>query len=296
MKPIFIDKDITVLSGAEAEKALADKNDLKFVNDGRGVTAVPRERWAEAQYAERLHWMRHGIRSIADRNDHHLENFDHYRVLEGMRFHHAIELGCGPFTNLRLIGLHCSIDRCDLLDPLIEEYLSHPNCTYTRQSLMLARHLSDENMLNRILGHFCTGPFNQLRKRINPHVPVGSLIPSAIETMPADTTYDLLCIINVIEHCYDLDLVFRNIAAVLEPGGILVFHDRYYDEADVPELLASHYDAAHPLRVDRKIIDDFLQEHFVPLFSNVTTQTNFLKETDEKISFDTIYFIGRKKA
>jgi SAM-dependent methyltransferase len=294
MKPLHIDKNIRILSGDAAKKALAEKNDLQFVSEDRGVVTVPRERWVEAQHAEQLHWMKHGINSIADRNEIHLQNFNNYKVLEGMRFKNAIELGCGPFTNLRIIGLHCDIEHCTLLDPLIEKYLTHPNCSYTRQELMLARYLSRETLFNRILGRFFTGSFNTLRKRINPALPVQRIIASAIETMPTDGRYDLLCIINVLEHCYDVDTVFRNILAIIPPGGVLVFQDQYYDYTKVPEMLSTVYDAAHPLRVDRQVIESFLANNFETLYKKETSEVICIEQADTESSMDEIYFVGRK--
>jgi SAM-dependent methyltransferase len=294
MKPLYINKNIQIISGDAAQEALTEKNDLQFVNDERGVVAVPCERWIEAQHAEQLHWMKHGIKSIADRNDLHLRNFDNYQTLKGMSFKNAIELGCGPFTNFRLIGLHCTIKQCTLLDPLIEKYLTHPNCSYNRQELMLAQYLSDETLFNKILGRFFTKGYNILRKKINPTVPVCKIIASAIEAMPVDGRYDLLCIINVIEHCYDVDLVFSNILEVIPKGGILVFQDQYYDHTKLAEMLSFVYDAAHPLRVDRKVIELFLYDNFETLYKHESSEVIRVEQADTECSIDEIYFIGRK--
>lgn len=294
MKPIYIDKNVKILSGEDARKALEENNDLRFMEPERGVVAVPLGRWEEAQHAERLHWMKHGINSIADRNELHLRNFDYYRGLAGMRFQNAIELGCGPFTNLRLIGLYSTIEQCTLLDPLIKEYLTHPNCSYTRQELMLARYLSGETLFNRILGRFLTTGYNALRKKINPMVPVRQLIASAIETMPVDGRYDLLCIINVLEHCYDVDAVFGNILGVMPKGAILVFQDQYYDHTKLPNMLTSVYDAAHPLRVDRQVIESFLADNFEALYYHEASEVINVEQANAESVLDEIYFVGRK--
>ena len=42
-------------------------------------------------------------------------------------------------------------------------------------------------------------------------VPIGRLVASPIEEMPLDRKYDLVVMENVIEHCYDAELVFANI-------------------------------------------------------------------------------------
>jgi len=294
MKPIYVDKNVRILSGDEAKKALREKNDLPFVNKSEGVITVPRERWEEAQYAERLHWMERGYKSIEDRNDYHESAFEDYGTLNGKTFGHAIELGCGPFTNLRIIGKYCSIEKCTLLDPLIGEYLSHPNCTYDDSSLCLAQRLSRKTLINMVMGRFFTPVYNALRKRLNPAIPVAKLLDCPVEQMPVDSRYDLACIINVIEHCYDINRVFANILEVMKPGGVIVFHDRYYDHDEVLDIVQNQYDAAHPLKVDRKRIDSFLADNFEPLFRKVTHNRSMADGIDDVIAYDELYFIGTR--
>ena len=116
-----------------------------------------------------------------------------------------------------------------------------------------------------------------------------SLIPTSIEEMPTDGKYDLIIIINVIEHCYDINLVFDNILKISSPNTILVFHDKYFDNQQVRQHLQGHYyEAGHPLLVDRKVIDKFLL-NFEPLFQKVVVG-------DEKthIPYDKLFFIGRR--
>lgn len=294
MKQIYVDKNVRIFSGEEAKRALREKNDLSFVDEGEGVVAVPRERWEEAQYAERLHWMERGYKSIEDRNDYHESAFEDYGALQGRTFGHALEMGCGPFTNLRIIGKHCTIERCSLLDPLIGEYVSHPNCTYDRNNLYLAQRLSRKTIINMVLGRYFTPLYNSLRKRLNPTIPVAALLACPVEQMPVDQTYDLVCIINVIEHCYDTNLVFANILKVLKPGGVIVFHDRYYDHDEVLDIVQNQYDAAHPLKVDRRRIDSFLSDNFEPLFRQVTHNCSMADGIDDVIAYDELYFIGAR--
>ncbi len=127
---IFVDKDAKMRRGPEAQRLLEQGSDSVYLSAGSGITRVPEERWKLAQAYEATTWMSEGAHATEDRNSAHRDNFDGYRALQGMRFEHAIELGCGPFTNLRWIAAACRIERCTLLDPLIARYRSHRHCRY----------------------------------------------------------------------------------------------------------------------------------------------------------------------
>jgi hypothetical protein len=77
---------------------------------------------------------------------------------------------------------------------------------------------------------------------------------------------------------------------MLTPGGTLIFHDRYYDHAQVALEAEKVYDAAHPLKVDRRLIDEFIKrfERVFRRFVTTRGKTSFSGTGDE------IYFVGRK--
>src|SRR5262245_17085533 len=108
-KYLHIDSDVRIRTGEEARRALESENDQSFLTSDSGILRVPEDRWRRAQTAERKHWMTLGIDSEDDRNEDHRAGFENYRVLTGRKFASAIELGSGPFTNLRLIANHCQI-------------------------------------------------------------------------------------------------------------------------------------------------------------------------------------------
>lgn len=290
----FVDEEFRVLKGHEARQALRETSDAPYLSPDQGIVRIPRQRWEVAQTFERRGWMEKWIGSSDDRNIQHMADFDGYRSLRGKRFEHAIELGCGPFTNLRLIGQVCQINECDLLDPLVESYLEHPNCTYNRHELSCE---------NRVLSSFWSllKPPLGIRRIINKmmsdlrtakHIPVGNLLASPIEEMPTHSRYDLVVIINVIEHCFDIDLVFQNITKIAAPNAILVFHDKYYSHENVSELTAGHYyEAGHPLMVDRHIVDGFLAKHCIPLYSMVIQKK--IPHIDVMSAYEGVFFIGQ---
>lgn len=286
---IFIDVGPEVLRDEAARIRLASENDADYYIPGHGIPRVPRARWEYAQEAEQSHWL--GDKRVAqgdDRNLAHYKRFDSYRALNGRVFSHALEVGSGPFTNLRLIGWGpAKIGAVSLLDPHATSYLSHPGCYF------------DENFL-------VTVPASRLFARLWPHlprpaqrawglvsrkrIPVNRLVASSAEGAHAQESYDLVVMINVLEHCMDsvmvLDFLFRSVS----PGGVLVLADKTHEDESVRAGLRKIYDAAHPIRVTGRDITSrfkgfsllFEEHHFDPVSS-------FLPGTNES------YWILQKK-
>lgn len=285
---LHIDENVNILTGAEAEQALQRENDQVFLSDGKGVTQVTLERWNMAQRAERRHWLEIGRGTADDRNHDHMSEFDGYSALAGKHITHAIELGCGPFTNLRLLGGVANIDRCTLLDPLIESYLTHNNVQYSREVLFVESGLRLPTALGRKVSRRVGRLLRQLNK--GRKIPVERMLSLPIETMPLDGVYDLTVLINVIEHCYDIEQVFSNILAVTQKH--IVFHDKYYLHDEVSKTIRDHFDAAHPLRVDRSVIDAFLHSSFTPLFHKTVKKHFTLQELT--LTWEEVYYIGER--
>src|SRR5206468_351317 len=141
-----------------------------YLDPKDGVVRVPKQRWQQAQRYERETWMVANTAASDDRNSAHYGGFRGYEALRGRTFLRAIELGCGPFTNLRLIGRTCTIAQCSLLDPLIKDYLNHPHCTYNRQMLR-----TSETPLGETLGR--TLPGRALRRALRVIAP-GTIVRS----------------------------------------------------------------------------------------------------------------------
>lgn len=291
MKEYFIDENVKILTGQNAKKALEAKNDKEFISKNRGITKVPLLRWMEAQRAERVHWMIRGISSLQDRNDLHAASFDHYRVLHNIHFKNVIELGCGPFTNLRIIGTKCGITQCALLDPLIREYLSHPFCSYTEKYLYLGAKSLFGRLLRRIFPKIRRALQNTLCQRI----PVSKILDSPIESMLTNELYDMVILINVLEHCYDISLVFQKVLDIMAEGAMIIFYDKYYEHKEVVRMARTTYDAAHPLKIDKSLIDEFLNNNFEAIYKNVHKHIEPFEWLGEILTWEEVYYIGMKK-
>lgn len=98
--------------------------------------------------------------------------------------------------------------------------------------------------------------------------------------------------INVIKHCFDANKVFEKILEIAADEAVFVFHERYYSTKELRHRLHYEYDAGHPLKADRKLVDDFLFQNFDPILSKVIHFKRAKWGGDR--SYDGIYFIGHK--
>jgi SAM-dependent methyltransferase len=291
---LYVDEELHIRKGDDAAKALREQSDLPYLDAHDGVVRVPKQRWQQAQRYERETWMVANTAATDDRNSAHFDGFRGYEAIRGRTFLHAIELGCGPFTNLRLIGQTCTIAQCSLLDPLIEDYLNHPHCTYNRKMLR-----TSETSLSVSLGRTLAGrALRRALRVIAPgtivrSIPIRAILPMPIEEMPSGNAYDLVVMLNVLEHCYDASVIFDRILSILKPGGVFVFHDKLFTAAEAEEDVRTRFDAGHPLRVGGTVIESFLETNFTPLFA----QHGLVEDGHEghDLSRDGIYFIGARK-
>ena len=134
----YVTRDFEVLTGEAARPLVERTNDRRFLTRDAGIHTVSVDRWKLAQDAERHHWLDLRPHLNEDRNMDHAFMYDRYSALAKRTFENAIELGCGPFTNMRVLGQVCTIKRLTLLDPLIEDYLQHQHCHYRDGSLTLS--------------------------------------------------------------------------------------------------------------------------------------------------------------
>jgi SAM-dependent methyltransferase len=290
----FVDENFKIAEGENAKELLSSISDAEFLTKDQGVVKVPYERWKLAQTFERRGWMEKWRRVSNDRNTQHMMDFDNYKALEGLKFNNAIEIGCGPFTNIRLISTICEIEKCTLLDPLIASYLHHKNCSYTQHSLYAGEnclsHFLSSNIILRGLRRGIKTFFPHALSR--QHIKIEELIPAPAEEISLNGRYDLIIMINVIEHCYDIERVLNNILKIAAPGAYFVFNDKYYDIENITKLIQGHYyEAGHPLMVDRRILDEFMNKNFDHIYYR--TLSKELPHIEVMPTYEGFFFIGR---
>jgi SAM-dependent methyltransferase len=289
MKKIFIDENINILTGFEAQKALEKENDKIFLSPDNGILKISEERWVKAQNTEKKHWLTRAITALDDRNEYHYRQFEYYNILRKKEFKSALEIGCGPFTNARFISRVCKLNEVSLLDPLISEYLHHPFVAYNRKYL----YLHNSGLLIKGVAKFTPSLFEPFLKVFYKKVRIGEIFNFPVEKLQANKKYDLIIIINVIEHCFDVPEAFNKILKLSHKGTILIFEDKLYDHEKVIKEVENSYDAAHPLKVDRKFISDFLDSNFKTLYKRNQPNSLDLVEGAEMF-WDDLYYIGEK--
>ena len=206
-------------------------------------TVVSDKRWAEAQEYELDGWrrqnapLRNAVQTVLhlfrfrkakpgdDWNYWWRERFDGYEALPS-RFERAIELGCGPYTNMRLIGEHRTIDHLYCSDPLANEYVK-----------LRGRWLATEHANGSVI--------------VDDH---------AIEECPyPDEYFDLVVLVNVLDHVRDAMKCLRTAIRITKPSGFFVFGQDLTDDVD---LLRAEEDVGHPIRVRREDIEPWTRRSF----------------------------------
>ncbi|MDA0323697.1 MAG: class I SAM-dependent methyltransferase [Verrucomicrobia bacterium] len=242
------------------------------------IVRVDRERWKDAQEWEAGYWKgadrwmaRYGksvlwriLASVGlkpryrgdDWNEWWAKQFDHYEFLP-MDIASAIELGCGPFTNIRLIHAKRRIGRLVLSDPLLPTYFDFQN-TFVRD--MYKRHACE----------FDTSP---------------------IEECPFDSkSFDLVVMINVLDHVFDADAGLANARRIVKPGGHLIIGQDLTDEEDYAHERVRD-NVGHPIKLGHQWLDDRLLDGFEPIIHQVLDREN---GRSPKIHYGTYLFAGRK--
>jgi SAM-dependent methyltransferase len=242
----------------------------------KSVRNVSVERWLEAQRWELAFWQegqrKRGWKRLAwavlapalrglnwgrawgdDWNQWWKDRFDGYRFLPA-QVGNCVELGCGPYTNLRLILRGRQAGRVVCSDPLIGSYLT-------------------------FRGRWLAEAYTAGRVEIDDH--------AIEESVFAPASFDLVVMINVLDHVRDADLCLRKAIELVRPGGYLVFGQDLSNEED----LARHpYDVGHPIRLQR----EDLEPHLEPLSTVFRADLSREEGRDPRIHYATLVYSGRK--
>jgi SAM-dependent methyltransferase len=245
-------------------------------NRFESVRNVSEERWREAQEWELDLWseghLKRGWKRVAwpvvapalralgwrrawgdDWNHWWKDRFDGYRFLPS-DLGDSIELGCGPYTNTRLILEGRRASRVVCSDPLIKSYVT-------------------------FRGRWLAEAYAAGRVEIDDH---------PIEELPlAPETFDLVLLINVLDHVRDADLCMQKAIALARPGGYFLLGQDLSDESD----LAYHpYDIGHPIRLSREDVDPYL----APLSTVLRKELSREEGRDPRLHYATLIYAGRR--
>jgi SAM-dependent methyltransferase len=257
-----VDENARILTGDAAMEKLKIESDRKYLGSD-GITQVDEERWNKAQQYEFTEWIHRASFADDDRNHFHKKTFNNYECLSNVKnVDSFIELGCGPFTNARIIlEKFKNIEDITLLDPLAEGYMdNHRNCKYKNSVIEAGSETKNVKVIS-----------------------------SSIENFEIDRTYDMVVMINVLEHCFDIPKILSKIKRMMSPGGYFIYADVQFDLETIEKISSSKYNAGHPIRFTKEYMNSFLEDNFEQVFSNVIDETVANEPAEER------YFIGKFK-
>lgn len=240
------------------------------------ILRVDHRRWEQAQQWERTLWERaqrhRGARRLlwplgrlllgplgaraAHRDDWNhwwASQFANYQFLP-KRLESFIELGCGPYTNARIILGGRTADRVVLSDPLMDTYVD-------------------------FTGNWLHQQHRRGTIEIDSH---------PIETLPfPDASFEVVALINVLDHVQDAMRCLRRAAGLVKEQGFLLLGQDLSDDVDIQRV---GYDIGHPIRIDLRDIDPCLRG-FEPILRRVLLRA---EGRNESAHYATLIFAGQK--
>lgn len=246
---------------------------LCYSHQEYGVTVIPKTIWYAAQEQEGAVWK--GVGGNNDRAPEHITAFNKYQDVASRQLGDVIEVGSGPWTQSRFLfktvpDVVPTVQSFTVYEPGADFYINNvKTCAYKDRTGLLIPYSPTKDSYKFPLHIIGTGGESLLDH---------------------PKRYDTLVSINVIEHVQNAYSYLTGLHKVLKPGGLLIFHDRYFDDPNEGNCVlgVNHY---HPIRITRMVLDIFLD-----LFEEVYLNT---KPTPRMVeggcNEKPIYFIGIKK-
>ena len=211
-------------------------------------TKVAREKWEEAQRWEQDYWLRQqknlakygknfiwrlmGLVGLVEKhrgdddNQWWSKQFDGYKFLPAA-CENMIEVGCGPYTNTRLVRQACKPQQLFLSDPLMRTYI-HFKRTMVREMYETFGCYLDDHPLENL-------PFR-------------------------DAYFDVAIMINVLDHVQDANACMATLLRILKPGGYMIMGQDLTNDED----FRTHPDGmrtGHPITLDAEWFDAQLKSY-----------------------------------
>ena len=237
------------------------------------------ERWHAAQEWEEQHWIgaqraraKYGKNYIwrvlrllklvptyrgDDWNSWWSKQFNDYAFLPDSA-KNALEVGCGPYTNIRLILERCRVEHLVLSDPLIRTYVKF-KLTFVSAMYRNVGCVLDDHPLEEL-------PF-------------------------ADNYFDLTVMINVLDHVQDARLSMENLIRCTRPGGMVIIGQDLSNDEDINALRKDLGAVGHPIKLDEEWFRPWLDQGFTPVIRKVLSRE---QGREPAMHYGTLVFAGRK--
>jgi SAM-dependent methyltransferase len=241
---------------------------------------VSEERWQEAQHWEEAHWISaqnarakygknwiwrilHAARLVEkyrgdDWNLWWKTQFQDFKFLPD-QVDNAIEVGCGPYTNIRHIVPTCRPKHFFLSDPLIKTYVNF-KLAFTADAYRKAFCILDDHPLEEI-------PYR-------------------------DNYFDLVVMINVLDHVRDASLCMENLIRITKPGGWVVVGQDLTNEEDLDVLSRDSGLVGHPVKISYEWFAPYFATGFNPAINKVLSRN---EGREPEHHYGTMVFAGSKQ-
>ena len=162
------------------------------------------------------------------------KHFDDYRALNTVTAPNCLEVGCGKFTNTRVVipCLAAQPKKLFFEDPLINEYF------VVRKRIIKGLKYRTKSPLKEFIdqgAEYSSAPLENLLWR--------------------DGIMDLVVCSNVLDHVMDLHQCLREMQRVLKPGGVIVLSQDLSNEEDFVRSPESWTDTMHPIKIGHELLD-----------------------------------------
>lgn len=186
-----------------------------------------------------------------------MEKFDNYRVLP-KKMDKVLEVGSGPYTNVRLISRLADIKEIHCTDPLMHLY------TAFRMN-WIAQKVKEKGII---------------------------VSTSKAETIKyPDSTFDLVICNNVLDHVEDAGMCLNECVRVLRPGGHFIFGQDLTNEDDL-KVESWRDDVGHPIKLHGDFLDKYFAQHYQDKLKKILPRP---ETRHPEQNYGTYIYIGAKK-
>ncbi len=241
---------------------------------------VSHERWKDAQIWEEAHWVltqqkraefgKNWIWSLLHRlglvekyrgddwNHWWKQQFSDYNFLPE-KVDNALEVGCGPYTNIRHIVPLCKPEHIFLSDPLIKTYIKF-KLAYVADAYRKGFCIIDDHPLEEI-------PYK-------------------------DNYFDVVVMINVLDHVRDASQCMQNLIRIIKPGGWLILGQDLTNEEDLNILSQDPGLTGHPIKLSHEWFIPHLEKNFRAVIDKVLDRKDGREPENH---YGTLIYSGIKK-
>tara|TARA_B110000090_G_C13368567_1_gene441056 strand:- start:740 stop:1927 length:1188 start_codon:yes stop_codon:yes gene_type:complete len=230
------------------------------------------------------------------RLDEFADSFSNFEFLKKEKtLGNVIEFGAGGYTQLRNMLEHqnITIDKVTLVDPLLTNYARLEGCSYADGNLIIKGKPYETKLINtsvEVFGHDFLGPDVLLKKSLS-YAPENVIL------------YDTVVVMNVLVYSRNAFEFLETVYRSLKPGGLLIFHDRWFDDV-MPIERSTRCKMSgflqHMIQVRKDFLQYFLGEEFfeqAPYHNSTRNEHQLfrMREWCPNMDDERAYFVALRK-